>query len=430
MDVPVGTGCHDAPRRFHDGLASLRSLNDRLRAAFGGLSPVFWVLWFSLLVNRLASFVGIFLALYLREQHGFDEARAGWVVGLWGLGGTISAPIAGALTDRVGRRATMLGAFVFGALSVIAIAFADDPALLVVLAFIGGAAQQSFFPASNAAIADVVSPEDRPRAYGHFYWAMNLGLAVGFFIAGFVPSRYLFWLFLADAGTSLLCAGLVAWKVPETRPALVEHEPFLRGFTRVLRDRVFVGFAVLHLLALVVFTQFQLALPLDMANHGLGSQGFSWVMAFNCIGVVLLQPWLTPLLRRVDPSRLLAVSVSLFGLGYSLNALVSTLPMYLVGAAFWTVGEVVGFPAASALVADLAPVAVRGRYQGVFSMVWGLALGLSPIVGGQVMYRLGAPALWWGCLAVGGVVAAGHVLSARSRRERTAALAAEVGPDR
>jgi MFS family permease len=377
-----------------------------------------------MLINRMANFVAIFLALYLRQQHGFNEAQAGWVVGLWGLGSTIAAPYSGSLTDQVGRRNTMLLGLVLGALSVIAIAFATDPILLTILSFIGGATQQCFFPSSNAAVADLVPPQDRQRAYGLIYWAMNLGLTFGFSVGGLVPSRWLFWLFLADAGTTLICAGLIAWKVPETKPQGILPEPVFEGLARVAKDRVYVGFSGLHMLALVVFTQFQLALPLDMAHHGVTSQGFSWLMAFNCLGVVLLQPWLTPMLRRVDPSKLLAVSALLFGIGYAANVFVSTLPMYLVGAAFWTVGEVVGFPSASTMVANLAPRAMRGRYQGVFSMVWGLAMGISPILGGNVMHRFGASSLWWSCLVLGTLVAAGHLSAARARRARTVELEA------
>jgi MFS family permease len=75
------------------------------------------------------------------------------------------------------------------------------------------------------------------------------------------------------------------------------------------------------------------------------------------------------------------------------------------------------------LVADLAPIDMRGRYQGVFSMVWGLGMTLSPIVGGQVMHLLGAPTLWGGCLVMSVLVAGGHLLAARSRRARVAELA-------
>jgi MFS family permease len=165
-------------------------------------------------------------------------------------------------------------------------------------------------------------------------------------------------------------------------------------------------------------------------------------MAFNCGGVVALQPWMAPRLRRFDGSRLLAISALLFGLGYGLNALVPGLArslaelglggthawglgLYLAGAALWTIGEVIGFPVASALVADLAPVSLRGRYQGGFAMVWGMAMGLSPILGGQVIDGLGAPALWALCLGVGVAVAAGHLVAAPGRRRRLAALAAE-----
>jgi MFS family permease len=193
---------------------------------------------------------------------------------------------------------------------------------------------------------------------------------------------------------------------------------------RVLSDGPYVVFVLLSIAGLMVFTQFLLALPLDMANHGVGSSEFSWLMAFNCIGVVLLQPWLAPMLQRFDPARLLAASSLLFGLGYGVNVFASSLPLYLVGAAFWTVGEVVGFPVASAVVANLAPVDLRGRYHGAFAMAWGLGMALSPIVGGQVMHHLGAPALWWGCLVAGTLVAAGHLVTAAPRRRRLAAIAA------
>jgi MFS family permease len=399
----------------------LRAIRASIHATVGGLSPVFWVIWWSTLVNRLASFVGVLLALFLREEHGFTKGGAGWVVGLWGIGGTMAAPLAGTLTDSLGRRATMLLGLVLGGLSVVGIALVGNPIALVVLSFAGGATGQLFFPAANAAVADVVPPADRRRANGHVYWAVNLGLGVGFFVAGLVPKPLMAWLFLADAATTFLCAGLIAWKVPETRPAVVEHEPALKGLARVLEDRVFLGLMVLHVLALIVFTQFQLALPLDMDDHGVGQQ-FAWLMSFNCIGVVLVQAWLTPLLRRVDASRLLAASALLFGVGYAANVFATTLPLYLLGVCFWTVGEVVGFPAASALVQDLAPVELRGRYQGAFSMVWGTGMGLSPIIGGYTMQYLGAHFLWWSCLAAGTAVAVGHLLAAPARRRRLVEL--------
>ena len=75
-------------------------------------------------------------------------------------------------------------------------------------------------------------------------------------------------------------------------------------------------------------------------------------------------------------------------------------------------------------MADLAPPELRGRYQGAFSMCWGLAFTLSPLLGGEVLHRLGGQALWLGCLAVSLLMAGAHLLAGPSRRARQAAARA------
>ena len=326
----------------------------------------------------------------------------------------------------------MLLSLVSGAFAVGAIGFLREPWLLGLFAFLAAATSELYRPAMNAAIADLVPPADRARAYGLVYWAVNLGWTRQLSVAGLVAERSFVALFLADAATCLLFALVVFLRVPETRPAgLRAHSP-LAGLARVMVDRTFVVFLGLYLLALVVFLQFQLAAPLDMATHGLGPAVFSALMAVNGLGVVLLQPALGPWLRRFDGNRLLAASALLFGVGFGVNALagVAAVPAYLAGVVLWTIGEVVGFPVAATLVADLAPAELRGRYQGLFSMSWGVSFTVAPLVGGEVLSRLGPRALWLGCLAAGALVAAGYLATAAPRRRRLAALEAEASASR
>ncbi len=359
------------------------AISNRFAAAVGGLPGVFWTMWWGLIVNRLASFVIAFLSLYLVRERGLGPAEAGRILALYGVGFTIAGPLGGLLADRIGRRATMVAGLVLGACSVGALAFARAPALLALFAFLAAATGDLYRPAMSAAVADVIPPADRPRAYGLVYWAVNLALSVGLALGGLVAERSFVALFLADAGTSLVAAAIVLFRVPETRPQGV---------------------------------------PIDMAAHGLGPSAYAFLMALNCAGVVLLQPILSPRLHRVDAALLLALSAALFGLGYGLNAIGGSLAVYGVGTALWTVGEVIGFPVASTMVADLAPAALRGRYQGAFAMCWGAAFTVSPFVAGEVMQRLGARALWLLCLAVALAVSAGHLLTAEPRRRRLAAL--------
>src|SRR5262245_58483316 len=86
------------------------------------------------------------------------------------------------------------------------------------------------------------------------------------------------------------------------------------------------------------------------------------------------------------------------------------------------VGEIHLLPIANALVADVAPAAMRGRYQGAYGLTFGMAAMAAPLIGTATLQRFGAPALWVGCLVLGLAVALGHLLLApglsRLRRER------------
>ena len=398
----------------------MSSILARFRAATGGLPPLFWSLWAGMLVNRLASFVITFLALYLVSERGFTARQAGHVVAIYGLGLLLSGPLGGALADRIGRRRTMLLGLTLGGCCVGVLGFLRDPAWLTFVAFLAALTGDTYRPAASAAVADIVPPADRARAYGLIYWAVNLGWAISLSVAGFVAERSMLALFLADACTSLAFAAILFVRVPETRPARHDAAPATGGLLRILGDGPFLVFLGLHLVVLLVFTQFQLAAPLDYAAHGVGPRSFSMIMALNGIGVVLLQPLLSHRLARHDGARVLALSSLLIGLGFGLNAFGGSLPAYVAGAVLYTVGEVLGFPVASALVADLAPVELRGRYQGAFSMSWGLAFTLSPLLGGEVLQRFGGVTLWVGCLAVGVVAAGLHLLAGPARRRRLA----------
>jgi MFS family permease len=260
---------------------------------------------------------------------------------------------------------------------------------------------------------------------------MNLGWTVGLALGGVLAAHSFTAVFLADAATSLLFAAIIAWRVPETRPAGAHVHSPLAGLALVFGDLTFVTFLLLVFLSLVVFVQFQLAVPLDMNAHGIGPGTFAALLSLNGLGVVLLQPIAAVWLTIGDGGRRLAASALLIGAGFGLYALAGPLPplyVYAAGVVLWTLGEVFGFPAAATVVADLAPAGLRGRYQGAFSMAWGVAFTVAPILGGEVLTRFGGIALWLLCLGIGVASAAGHLAAARPRRRRLAALASEVAP--
>ncbi|WP_281945599.1 MFS transporter, partial [Streptomyces olivaceus] len=113
-------------------------LRRALSESVSGLPRAFWWLWASTLVNRLGAFVATFMALYLTIDRGYSASYAGLVAALHGLGGVVSSVGAGVMTDRLGRRPTLLVAQVSTALSVALLGFVRDPVAIAAVAFLVG----------------------------------------------------------------------------------------------------------------------------------------------------------------------------------------------------------------------------------------------------------------------------------------------------
>lgn len=409
----------------------IATLERRARSTVSGLPATYWYLFAGTLIDRLGAFVVPFLALYLTRQRGLPVEQAALVVAANGAGGVPASLVGGALADRVGRKATIVLGLVLGALGVLLLGWVREPALLLPVAFVVGFTGNLYRPAVSAAIADVVPPEHRVRAFSLLYWAINLGFSVSPVIAGLLADVSFSALFVADAVTTLAYAALVLARVPESRPktrrarALTDSEeraalaaPEAPG---PLGDPAFLAFCATNLLFGLVFAQASFTLPLEMQAHGVTPREFGLAIALNGVLIVLLQIPSSRVLGKLRPARVLAASCLFTGAGFGLVGLVGTLPLYAGTIAVWTVGEILSAAVAPTVVSRLAPAHRRGAYQGAFQMTWGLAALAGPLVGGWLHEALGPGGLWAACALGGLVSAAGFRLLERRLERRLAA---------
>lgn len=389
----------------------------RLRAALaghvGGLPVTFWWLWAGALVNALAQFVFPFLAVFLTSR-GFSPSAAGLTTAGFGAGGFAAGALGGALADRFGRRKTLLLSLGSGAAAASVLALLDAPALVAAVVFAFGLGANLGRPAIGALVADVVPAPDRARAFGLLYWGTNLGMGFSMAVGGFVAARSWLLLFLADAGTMLAFAVVVWHRIPETRPAVAERAAALPGYGALLADRPFIAWLGLHVAFALVFLQFLVAGTIDMSRHGLSPAAIGLVLAVNGVLIVAIQPWATARLSRWPTGHVLAAATLIVGAGYGGYALCHAPWHYALATVIWTLGEIAYLPIASALVAELAPAHLRGRYQGGYNLAWGAASCLAPVVGPAVLQAFGARALWAACLLVALAVAAGQLALGRA----------------
>ncbi|MFE7547396.1 MDR family MFS transporter [Streptomyces gardneri] len=408
---------------------SIDSLRRSARATVSGFPQGFWWLWLSTLVNRTGAFVLTFLSLYLTQELGHSAWFAGLVVALHGLGGVAGSPLGGLLTDRWGRRPTMVtmhlaAAACSAALAVVTSAWAIATAVLLM-----GVAMQAVRPSINATIADMVPAHDVRRAYALNYWALNLGFAIASIAGGAAAFLGYRTLFVVDAVATVLCAVIVFLRLPETRPeAAVDKrgEPVAEekvSMLTVLRDAPFRTLVLLNLLVCLVFTAPWIGLPLTMAGEGLPPSSYGMVIAVNGVVIVGFQLLVNKLTDKRSPVLLLTLSALLFAFGTGATALAGSSVAFAATVIVWTVGEMIHVPTNAAATARLAPEHARGRYQGVMGMSWAVAGFVAPVAAGAIVGGPGPDVLWTATAAIGVLAAVGYYTRLRK------ALADEDTPD-
>ncbi|MEW2178847.1 MFS transporter [Streptomyces sp. NPDC005406] len=414
---------------------SVAGLRRATRETVSGLPREFWWLWTSTLVNRLGAFVATFMALYLTLDRGYSASYAGLVAALHGLGGVVSSLGAGVMTDRFGRRPTMLVAQLSTAVSVAVLGFMVHPVAIAGVAFVVGMASNASRPAVQAMIADIVPAKDRVRAFSLNYWAINLGFAVSSAGAGFIAEYSYLAGFVGEAVMTLFCAVVVFMKVPESRPQkgvsplrdAAGAEDDVRLGT-VLRDGRFMGVVGLSFVIALIFQQGYVGLPVAMGADGFSSSDFGTAVAVNGVLIVVLQIPVTRFIQSRDPRRLLIVSSVLAGYGFGLTAFAGSVAVYALTICVWTVAEIVNAPVQNGLVVQLSPAHGRGRYQGMYTLSWSAAALVAPLMSGVVIDHFGAGWLWGTCAVLGTVAALGYWLLMRTLpQEGTTTVPAVVG---
>ena len=401
-----------------------------LRARFttvAGVAPrAFWWVWWGTLINRLGGFVVPLLTIYMTTVRGESVASAGAVVSCFGAGQIVASLVGGQMTDRMGRRATMLISMFGGAVAMVLLGQARTIPEISLMVGVVGFVGELYRPAVAAFIADVIPPEQRLHAYGLLYWAVNVGFAFASAIGGLIAKLDFSILFYVDAATMAVFGVIIAIAVPETRPgagiATISGNQLPSASKArarsLLRDHVFLAFVGICLLLVILPLQSGAVLAAHMTWQGFSPAAYGMVMAVNGILIIVLQPVITGWVAKLDPMHVMAASALGYGVGLYLHDFASVAIAHAGATAVWTLAEVFESPTRSALVAHMAPPEARGRYQGMLAMTWGVGQLVGPRAGTWLWQHRSPDTLWSACLLLGAVTALLFLIVAPATRAR------------
>jgi MFS family permease len=370
-----------------------------LRSEIRALPRAAWILYAETLVNRLGTFVLVFLVLWL-TRIGWSAGRAGLAVSVYGLGGLVASLAGGWLADRIGRRRTIAASMFSSAAVVLSLPHARGFAAVLAMAGLAGLTSELYRPAASGLLSDLIPAGRRVPGFAIYRLAINLGHGVGPAIGGIVAEHSFVWVFTADAATSVV-AGIVALiALPEGRRSTRDEEP-AGGFRGALAaDRSFLVFLAVTILVTLIAFQSTASFPLQVRASGLTSVHYGLLMSLNGVIVVLFELPLVGFTRRLKPRPVMAVGIALTGLGFGLVAWAHSFAFFALTVLVWTAGEIAFTPIAAAYVGDVAPDALRGRYYGA----WGLTHSLGIVFGpglGTALYAVSPKGLWAACAGLG-----------------------------
>ena len=376
--------------------------------------PVRLLVW-GTLVNKLGTFIFPYLSLVLRRDFEMSPARAGLLLTSHGLGAIVSVLVGGILTDRLGRRQTLLLSMFGGGALAVAMGFAPSLGWFVPLLIAFGFLSDLYRPAASAIISDLVPPAERAIGFAGLRTAVNLGFAFGVVLGGVLADISWRWLFVGDGVTTLLCAIVLAAGVPETRTAPT-GEPTDPRSENPWRDRIFMESVLSSTVFCLMFFSFLTVLPLTVTVWaGYPAWVYGVLMALNGTLIAFFEISATHALRPFRRLRVAALGVGLTCLGFGLTGLVPHWLGFLLTSLFWTAGEILFAPQQIGFVADWSPPNARGRYLSLYQASWTAGAALNPILVLPMQARLGDP-LFWPLLGLFGLPAIALLL----RLDRTA----------
>jgi MFS family permease len=379
---------------------------------------------------------GLTLSMYVVYLHNVRHFSVSFATGLLAVAavaGIASAPLWGTITDKFGPVPSMLAS---GFLSTVALAFwvFSHTRLGVAIAGIAIATfSGSGWGSASTMLTRLVPAEHRQRAFALNFMLVNLGIGLAGLVSASIVSlsRPVTFteLYCGNIAVTTLSMVLVATQWRHGGPVTEHHddpEKAAEGWREVLQDRQLIRFALAQLfLALGGYGTLEAGFSLfvvDALHLSVRAIGLSFF--FNTSTIVVAQLFTARRLEGKSRTRVIAVASLLWAsfwlllggdLALSAGLAVGAL---CVAQVIFALGETVISPLSPALLNDLAPEHLRGRYNTLQGLTFGLSATVAPLLV-ALFFDTGLRDLW--PFAMAGVVLVGGLLTLNLRHHLTPA---------
>jgi MFS family permease len=318
------------------------------------------------------------LPIYL-SRLGSPETEIGILIGIFSVSSLVIRPFVGrALLKTPERNFMITGAFLFALTSITYLIASPFWPFLMVRVFQGMGL--AFFNTASITLIANISPEaHRGQSLSYFYLAFNIAFALAPVFGMFIINHFNFTLlFLFCTGLSL-CSLFITTKLGKKQVNSLEDSSIDDGsfFSRkALPPAIMVFFAHIIWGALTAF------FPLYALNHGVNNPGFF----FTAYAVVLILGRVLGgrILDLYSRERVMLPCLTTYIISMIILAFSKTLPMFILVAVIWGIGNAFLIPTLVAYTIELSGSS-RGPAMGTFTAFADLGTGLGPMIAGFIL---------------------------------------------
>ncbi len=316
---------------------------------------------------------------------GGSTALAGVFLGVLTYASALSAPVTGALADRIGKRVMLLGTSLAIAGFSVAYALSRSYWIPLVLVFFHGLFWSGLLSASSAYMTEVI-PESR-RAEGIGYWGMAtmLATAVAPAVGLWVYQRGWAWLCGGTALLNLLMAA-IAWRLPPDSPVAARLSQ-ARFFGRHMVEWRIVGVTIALFLCSFGYGGITSFVAVLAERNGIAPRSIFFT-AF-ALTVLVTRLFSGRLADRYGHRRVLLPCLALVTVGLGLTALAQTRAQLVGAAVVFGLGFGNQYPAFVGHVLRFVGPDRRGAAFGGILAAFDTGIGTGSIAVGWMAARLG-----------------------------------------
>jgi len=330
------------------------------------------------------------------RELGLETQEVGYLITIFTLPGMVLTPVLGILADRYGRKRVLVPSLVCFALFGAACGFAPDFGTLLALRFMQGVGAAALGALNITILSDIFQGKERIAALGYNAGVLSLGTSAYPAVGGALAMlgwRYPFFLPVVILPLALAVLFKLESPAPDNNSKFKEYMG--RALKLALSRKALGLFGATLITFVILYGLLITYLPIYLAGRfGAEPWAIGVVLSSASFTTALMASQLSRAASLMSTKAMVMTAFTLYAVSAATLPLMPGLWLTIIPACVFGLGQGLNIPSIQGMMAELAPMELRGAFMALNGMVLRVGQTLGPVVMGMAFTLGGLPAVF------------------------------------